>query len=89
MTLVSRDPGCFAMKKNLGPASAMHHVVLHRVRDSHLNHFARNCPIALSQFSMCKVREILPSLMVWMSIAIIRKLFPVCGTPNRSPRACR
>ncbi len=39
-------------------ASAM---VLHRVRDTHLNHFARNCPIALSQFSMWKVREILPS----------------------------
>jgi hypothetical protein len=37
---------------------------------------------ALSQFSMWKVFDILPSLMVWISIAIIRKLLPVCGTPR-------
>src|SRR5258707_163045 len=48
-------------------------------------YLARSCPSALSQFSMWKVLAIVPSRIVWMSIAMMRKLFPVRGTPNRSP----
>src|SRR5260370_15549116 len=41
--------------------------------------------MALSQCSMWKVFAILPSRMVWISMAMIRKLLPLCGTPNKSP----
>src|SRR5437773_5490530 len=60
----------YSCRQNIG----VHPVLLSQgdaLRGSRSPYFARSCPRALSQFSRWKVRAILPSLIVWISIAMI------------------